>query len=335
MKLCQYTKSGAPAIGLVDSAGEKLIDFAAAWDKLKHTAPAALRDFSVPTEVQTLVEGGERATAAARFVADSLDMPEIAALGVPVADVDLRAPLPRPKRFFAIAVNQDSRRRAIMPDNAHPTYFVKLSSTIIGPRDTIEVPDIGQCGPEIELVVVIGKGGKRIPVEKAMDHVYGYMVHNDITAHEMRKATEWVHIRRPDGTEEHLTYPGRYKNIDTFAPMGPWLTSADEVSDPHNLEMASYLNGEKVQAGNTSGYYYDLPELISHLSWAHALDAGDLISCGTCSPVAPWKSSTIDLGKIGGVLESEISALGRLHNPIKFIEGKQNFRSKRDAEAAS
>lgn len=335
MKLCQYTKSGAPAVGLVDSSGEKVIDFAAAWDKLKHTAPAALKDFSVPAEVQALVEGGEMATAAARFVAENLDSPEIAALGVPVADVDLRAPLSRPKRFFAIAVNQDSRRRAIMPDNAHPTYFVKLSSTIIGPRDTIEVPDIGQCGPEIELVVVIGKGGKRIPVETAMDHVYGYMVHNDITAHEMRKATEWVHIRRPDGTEEHLTYPGRYKNIDTFAPMGPWLTTADEVSDPHNMDMASYLNGEKVQAGNTSGYYYDLPELISHLSWAHALDAGDLISCGTCSPVAPWKSSTIDLGKIGGVLESEIGALGRLRNPIKFIEGKQNFRSKRDKETAS
>jgi 2-keto-4-pentenoate hydratase/2-oxohepta-3-ene-1,7-dioic acid hydratase in catechol pathway len=335
MKLCQYTKDGKRAIGLVDADGKNVIDFAAAWDKLKSGAPDALKQYVVPTELQALVDAGSEASAAARYVNDHLNDAEIASLSVPVDDVDLRAPLARPQKFFAIAVNQDSRRRAITPDNPHPTYFVKLNTTIIGPHDTVEVPDIGQCGPEIELVAVIGKAGKRIPVEKAMEHVYGYMVHNDITAHEMRKSTEWVHIRRPDGTEEHLTYPGRYKNIDGFSPMGPWLTTADEVSDPHNLYMASYLNGETVQEGNTSGYYYDLPELISHLSWVHSLVPGDIISCGTCAPKAPWKSSTIDLGKIGGVLESEVGNLGRLRNPLKFVEGKQNFRSKRNEEIAS
>lgn len=333
MKLCQYSRDGKQAIGLVTEGKQSFVDLAKAWAALKDEAPQELRGYVVPASLQSLIADCERGRAVAAFVDERLDDDQIAGMAAPLADVDLRAPVSRPPKFFAIAVNQDSRRRAITPPNAHPTYFVKLNSCIIGPHDTIEIPDIGQCGPEIELALVIGKGGKRIPESEALDHVFGYMVHNDITAHEMRKTTEWVHIRRPDGTEEHLTYPGRYKNFDTFSPMGPWLTTPDEVADPHDLAMAAYLNGEAVQAGSTKGYFYTLPQLISHLSWAHTLEPGDIISCGTCAPVAPWKSSTIDLGRIGGVLESEVAGLGRLHNPLRFVPGKQNFGGAAVSEA--
>lgn len=323
MRICQYVHDGKQAIGLVTDDRKSVVNLAGGWDAVKGDAPSELRDYVVPRDVLALVNDADRGRAVADYVNGKLD--KLGAQATPIGDVDLRAPISRPGKFFAIAVNGDSRRRAIMPENAHPTYFIKLHSCIIGPYDTIEIPDIGQCGPEIELLLVIGKGGKAIPESEAMDHVYGYMVHNDITAHELRKTTEWVHIRRPDGTEERLTYPGRYKNFDTFSPMGPWLTTPDDVSDPQNLAMAAYLNEDKVQAGTTSNYFYSLPQLISHLSWAHTLEPGDIISCGTVSPVAPWKSSTIDLGGIGGTLHSEIEELGELHNPIRFVPGKQNF----------
>lgn len=326
MRLSQYEKDGKRAIGLVIEDGGKIIDLTAAWNSLKEKAPNG--NYRIPSELLQLITDGEEGRAAASFVNSNLDRAEIKSLAFFVESARLCAPVSRPPKFFAIAVNQDSRRRAITPENPHPTYFVKLNTCIVGPHDTLRIPDIGQVGPETELALVIGKGGKAIPEERALEHVYGYMVHNDLTAHEMRKTSEWVHIRRPDGTEERLTYPGRYKNFDTFSPMGPWLTTPDEIADPHDLAMSTHLNGEKVQAGSTNSYVFSIPQIISHLSWAHTLEPGDIISCGSCPAVAPWKSSTIDLGRIGGVLESEVAQLGRLRNPIEFVPGKQNFSSK-------
>lgn len=333
MKLCQFEHEGRRAIGLVTEDKRHLVRLDAAWKMASASAPAALRGYGVPSELLQLIADGDTGRAVAAHVDAAVAGDPSSFKAIDLDDVHLCAPVSRPPKFFAIAVNQDSRRRAITPPNPHPTYFVKLHTCIIGPHDTIRIPDIGQVGPEIELALVIGKGGKAIPEAEALDHVFGYMVHNDLTAHEMRKTTEWVHIRRPDGTEERLTYPGRYKNFDTFSPMGPWLTTPDEVADPHDLPMAAYLNGEAVQAGSTKGYVYNIRQLISHLSWAHTLEPGDIISCGTCSPVAPWKSSTIDLGRIGGVLESEVGDLGRLRNPIEFVAGKQNFGGAETREA--
>jgi 2-keto-4-pentenoate hydratase/2-oxohepta-3-ene-1,7-dioic acid hydratase in catechol pathway len=335
MKLCQYERNGTRAIGLVVDDYRNIIDLAAAWNQLSASAPQAAKGYAMPSELLQFVSDGEVARAAADHVAATASGSGSSLSRFPVGEVHLCAPISRPPKFFAIAVNQDSRRRAITPENPHPTYFIKLHTCIIGPHDTLRIPDIGQVGPEIELALVIGKGGKAIPESEVMDHIYGYMVHNDITAHEMRKTTEWIHIRRPDGTEERLTYPGRYKNIDRLSPMGPWLTTADDVANPHDLAMASYLNGEAVQAGSTKGYVYNIPQLVSHLSWAHTLEAGDIISCGTCSAVPPWKSSTIDLGRIGGVLESEVAGLGRLRNPIEFVPGKQNFGQKAEPAKAA
>lgn len=333
MKLCQFDRDGARAIGLVLDDKKTIVDLTSAWPMLASSAGDA-SNYVMPSELLTFIADGPKARAAADHVAAAVAGGNTSLPTYQVDDVHLCAPVSRPPKFFAIAVNQDSRRRAIQPENPHPTYFIKLNTCIIGPTDTIRIPDIGQVGPEIELALVIGKGGKAISVNDAMSHVFGFMVHNDLTAHEMRKTTEWIHVRRPDGTEERLTYPGRYKNFDTFSPMGPWLTTADEVGDPGDLAMASYLNGEAVQAGSTKSYVYNVSQLISHLSWAHTLEAGDIISCGTTSAVPPWKSSTIDLGRIGGVLESEVGDLGRLRNPIEFVPGKQNFGSQETAQKA-
>lgn len=234
--------------------------------------------------------------------------------------VTLAAPVTAPPKFFAIAINgRENWERSIKPADPKPQYFIKLRTCITGPKDPVEIPDIGSVGPEVELAVVIGKGGKHIPQAEALHHILGYTVHNDLTAHDLRAKSEWIRLRRKDGSEEQLTYPGRWKNFDTFSPMGPWLVTPDEVPDPHALHLSAHLNGELVQEGSTSDCVYKVPELVAYLSAAHTLEPGDIISIGTVPAVPPWTMAKIDLRRYGGVIDVEIDGLGKLSNPIQAV----------------
>jgi 2-keto-4-pentenoate hydratase/2-oxohepta-3-ene-1,7-dioic acid hydratase in catechol pathway len=237
-----------------------------------------------------------------------------------MADIQVNAPVSRPPKFFAITVNyRENWEKATKPPDPHPTYFPKLNTCIVGPFDPVEIPDIGVVGPEVEIAAVIGKRGKKISSEEAEEYIFGYTIHNDITGHEMRKKSEWIIMKRKDGTEEKLTYPGRYKCFDTFSPMGPWLVTRDEIKNVHALQMTCRLNGEVVQTGNSGELVFKFPFLVSYLSEAHTLEPGDLISGGTCPPAPGWTMLTIDLRRIGGILESEIEGLGLMKNPIKPV----------------
>jgi hypothetical protein len=109
--------------------------------------------------------------------------------------------------------------------------------------------------------VIIGKGGKHIAESDALDHVFGYTIHNDLTAHDLRSRKSWIKLVRKDGSEEQLTYPGRWKNFDTFSPLGPWLVTPDEVPDPENLRMTAHLNDDLVQDGTTADFVFKVPQL--------------------------------------------------------------------------
>jgi 2-keto-4-pentenoate hydratase/2-oxohepta-3-ene-1,7-dioic acid hydratase in catechol pathway len=234
-------------------------------------------------------------------------------------EVSFKAPIAHPPKFFCAAVTRkESWERAIKPKNPHPTYFIKLSSCIIGPYDAIEIPDIGVVGPEVEVAAVISKRGKNIPLEKVKEHIFGYTLHNDITAHELRKTSEWITMIREDGSQEKLTYSGRYKCFDTFAPMGPWIVTQDEFRDINQqaLSMTSKLNGVMVQSGTTAETVFPFIEFIRYLSEAHTLEPGDIVSGGTVLPAPGWSMTTIDLRKIGGTLESEVEGIGNMRNPI-------------------
>jgi 2-keto-4-pentenoate hydratase/2-oxohepta-3-ene-1,7-dioic acid hydratase in catechol pathway len=233
------------------------------------------------------------------------------------AALHLRAPVTAPPKFFAIAINGKANwERSIKPPDAKAQYFIKVRTCLTGPYDPVEIPDIGSVGPEVELALIIGRPGKHITVANAPQHIFGYTVHNDLTAHDLRVRSEWIKLRRKDGSEERLTYPGRWKNFDTFSPMGPWLSTADEVPDPHSLDMWAKLNGELVQQGNSGDVAFTAPELIAYLSQAHTLEAGDIISLGTVPAVEPWTMAGIDLRRHGGVIEAGISGIGALRNPI-------------------
>lgn len=230
------------------------------------------------------------------------------------------APVTRPPKFFAVAINGRANwERSIKPEGATAQYFIKLRTCITGPGDPVEIPDIGSVGPEVELAVIIGKGGKHIPENHALDHVFGYTIHNDLTAHDLRSQKSWIKLVRKDGTEEQLTYPGRWKNFDTFSPMGPWLITPDEIGDPENLRMSARLNDDLVQDGTTADFVFKVPQLISFLSQAHTLEPGDIISTGTVPPVAPWTMAGMDLRKYGGQITCEIEGMGQQINPIKAV----------------
>lgn len=235
-----------------------------------------------------------------------------------IKDVHLCAPVSEPPKFFAIAINGRANwERSIKPADANAQYFIKLRTCITGPNDPIEIPDIGSVGPEVELALIIGKKGKHIKAADAHQYIFGYTVHNDLTAHDLRAKSEWIKLKRKDGSEEHLTYPGRWKNFDTFSPMGPFLVTADEVADPHLLDMTATLNGELVQRGSTSDCVYRVPELIEYLSAAHTLEVGDIISLGTVPAVEPWTMAAMDLRRYGGTIEAAIEGIGALSNPIR------------------
>lgn len=311
MRLCQYDTSDDNRCRVGVYVSDHVVDLAA----------LAGRPFSSMLELIALSARGEFDLDALRDKVKNLD--EAAALrlgGLMLENVHLRAPVTEPPKFFAIAINGRANwERSIKPENANAQYFIKLRTCITGPYDPIEIPDIGAVGPEVELALIIGRRGRHIAAADAHRHIFGYTVHNDLTAHDLRAKSEWIRLRRKDGSEEQLTYPGRWKNFDTFSPMGPFLVTPDEIADPHELKLDAHLNGELVQEGHSSDMVYRIPHLIEYLSAAHTLEPGDIISTGTVPAVEPWKMAAIDLRRYGGTIDVSIAGLGRLSNPIRAV----------------
>jgi len=235
--------------------------------------------------------------------------------------VKLLAPVPDPSKILAPALNhRQGWEKVIRPEmEPHPVYFIKLPSCVTGAFDPIEIPDIGVVGSEVEIGAIISKKGKNIPLEEAERYVFGYTIHNDITGHEMRQTQEWIIVKGQDGTEEKLTYAGRYKCFDTFAPMGPWIVTPDEIKDIHNCKMEAKVNEDLVQDGSSADMVFQFPKLISYFSQAHTLEPGDIISSGTVKAAKGWNILRTDLRKLGGVLESRVEGIGVMKNPIKPI----------------
>ena len=328
MKLCQYEVGGSGIRLGVALADESLIgDLATGYLEYTATHPSTPGwPHALPGTMEALLALGEPGRAAAQAAAHPRAAHASAGglkppMAWPSAQVHLHAPVRRPPKFFAVAINHRAMmaRTKRAPDSTAAHYFIKLHTTIVGPYDPIEIPPIGQVGSEVELVAVIGKGGKNIPLENALDHVYGYMLHNDVTAHEMRRTREWVVVNPGTEKEERLSYPGRYKNIDKTAPLGPWLVARDEIPDPQTILLQTWLNGSLCMEGNTADHMFPIAELVSYISSAHTLEPGDLISSGTVPAQAPWTFATIDYLKHGGVAETEGTGLGRQRNPIVAI----------------
>lgn len=261
--------------------------------------------FNAPS-VLDFLRAGDAAWNAARETLKWLDTRELREVTFALDQVHLLAPIPRPGKVIGIGLNyMDHARETGAAIPTKPIIFAKFSSAVIGPADTIHIhPDITQrVDYEAELGVVIGKPASRVSVDKALDYVFGYTVIDDVSARDIQKGAEygnqWV----------------RGKSFDTFCPMGPSITTRDEVPDAQDLSVGAVLNGERLQDGNTRDMIFNVPTLISYISQGITLEPGDVIATGTPNGVGDARKPPLYLKK-GDVIEIEVGNLGKLINPV-------------------
>ena len=216
--------------------------------------------------------------------------------------VRLHAPLPQPPRIFAIGLNyRDHARESGMEIPTTPVVFFKLATSVVGPGEAIVLPRNSTMPDyEAEFAFVIGKGGYRIPASAWRDHVCGYINVNDVSARDVQfSSTQW----------------SMSKSFPTFCPLGPYIVTADEVADPHNLEISLTIDGERLQHSNTSELVFKIPELIEYLSSITPLLPGDIISTGTPPGVGLGRNPKRWL-KPGETVSVTVQGLGTLTNPV-------------------
>jgi len=227
-----------------------------------------------------------------------------------LSEIHLMAPVPRPGKIICPARNfldHLEEQREYYSGSETPLAFIKVSTAVIGPDQTIVHPKVvKQLDYEVELAVVIGKRAKNISREDAYEYVAGYTVFNDISARDVQFA-EMKH---------GLINLG--KNFDTFAPMGPCLVLKDQLDDPHDLDMELRVNGEIRQRSNTRNMIFKIPDLVHYFS-RMTLEPGDIITSGTPSGVAIFRKPNPERWflKPGDLVEAEIENIGVLRNKIQ------------------
>ncbi len=221
---------------------------------------------------------------------------------VPLSEVTVLAPIPRPSKLICVGLNyRDHAIESNMEMPKVPTLFCKFASAIIGPGANIVLPkNSTQPDYEAEFAFVIGTGGRHIPAEKWKEHVFGYTLINDVSARDVQLATtQWM----------------MGKTFDTFAPMGPYLVTADEVQDPHALDITIRVNGEVLQNSNTRELIFKIPDLVAYISSIVTLEPGDVISTGTPAGVGFARKPPRYLREGDDVIV-RVDQIGELRNPV-------------------
>ena len=224
------------------------------------------------------------------------------------SSVRLAEPVKKPGKIICIGLNyRKHAEESGMAVPTEPVVFFKASSSVVGPNDQIVIPkNSKKTDWEVELAVVIGKRANYVSKEEALDYVAGYVLHNDVSEREfqLERGGQWV----------------KGKSCDTFAPLGPYLVTKDEVMDPNNLNLWLTLNGKKVQDGNTDDFIFNVQEVISYLSQYMSLMPGDIISTGTPEGVGLGFNPPVYL-KEGDVIELGIEGLGQARQEVIDYKG--------------
>ncbi len=212
-------------------------------------------------------------------------------------DVRLGSPIARPSKIVCIGLNYaDHAHETNAPLPPEPVIFMKSTTSLVGPFDDVMIPrDSVKTDWEVELAVVIGKKASYVEEAEAFNYVAGYLLHNDVSEREFQ-------------LERNGTWD-KGKGCDTFAPMGPFMATSDEISDVHNLKLWLKVNGEVMQNGTTSNFIFNIPFLISYVSRFMTLLPGDVISTGTPAGVGLGFKPPVYL-KPGDVMELGIDGLG-------------------------
>jgi 2-keto-4-pentenoate hydratase/2-oxohepta-3-ene-1,7-dioic acid hydratase in catechol pathway len=302
MRLASYRGSnGSPRSAVVvgDPGQERIID-------LVEGSGGRLPD----GDLLALLQAGPAALETARAVADG------GADGTPIGSVELLAPIARPGKLLAVAGNfqahiEEGGGQRVEKAKIVPKLFSKPSTAILAPGKAVRLPTVSDTLDwELELAIVIGTGGRDIPIEKARDHIAGYAIINDISARRMTWGRDdWA----PSGFAEFFDWlNGKWG--DGFAPWGPWITTIDAVKpDPNELEMTLKVNGKVWQHGSTADMIFSPEEIIAFASQFMTLEPGDVISGGTLDGTGDAAGVYL---KAGDVMEGTIGDLGTLTTPV-------------------
>lgn len=313
MKLISYAYAGERRFGAAH--GKLAVDLHRATSvmlrELGEPRPEAAAQARLPGEAVAFLEGGaatlDAAGEAIAWVEQALRGGRESELRseTVIADLEsvrLRAPIPRPTKIVCLGLNyRDHALETNLPIPEVPVVFSKFTTSVIGPGEPILVPrQSEQVDYEVEFAFVIGRGGRHIPARRALEHVAGYTVCNDVSVRDLQMRTgQWV----------------IGKTFDTHCPMGPWLVTRDEVADPHALDISLAVNGETLQASNTRYLIFRVPDLVAYLSSVFTLEPGDVILTGTPSGVGMARKPPRWL-KPGDRVRAQIASLGVLENPV-------------------
>lgn len=286
MKLVTYERAGGPRAGVV-------------VDGRVHDV-AEVGPF--PDTMLGLIEAGPDALARLRDVL-ATTLPG----GVPLGEVRLLAPIPRPPKGvigvglnYAEHVEESARAMDTTREVSYPVIFIKPPTAVTGPdAEIVHPPFTRQLDWESELGVVIGRRCRNVPEADAMDAVFGYTCVNDISARDLRHGGQWTFA----------------KGLDGFAPMGPWIVTADEIPDPHALRVQLRVNGASKQDGNSAQMIFRIPRLIAHLSSGMTLKPGDVIATGSPAGVGISRTPPEFL-RPGDAVEVEVERIGTLRNRV-------------------
>ena len=280
MRLISFHKNGGYSAGIVQNSGVFPLSNAGFEDAVSFIAGGA----KARMHVEGLVK-----SASARDL-------------LPLDSVRLSAPIPRPPKILCIGLNyRDHAKESNMEVPSVPTVFAKYASSVIGPGEPIVLSAATQKPDyEAEFAVVIGRRAKQVQRAQWSDYVFGYTILNDVSARDVQLATsQWT----------------LGKSFDTFAPMGPHVVTADEVRDPHALDIRLSINDETLQHSNTRELIFGVPELIEYLSRMMTLEPGDIISTGTPAGVGLGRTPPRWL-RPGEEVHIEIEGIGSLRNPV-------------------
>ena len=296
MKLAHYSLNGHVHVGVVDAG--KLYD-------LRTPLSAAIPDNWTIDEILSkgLLSSVQRD--AKQAIRDSS--------GTPVESLKLFSPILNPEKILLMAVNYRAHRRESETEGApdEPYLFTKFRNSLIGPDDPVLIPKISQqVDWEVELSAVIGRVGKNIAKEDAMSYVAGYTISNDISFRDLQFST-----RLPNGNTKLGLNWVKGKGLDASFPLGPWLVTTDEVSNPHELQISLAVNGKTRQQSTTGDMVFTIDSIIEYVSQGMTLKPGDIISTGTPAGVGAFTGGPYL--KNGDVLEGTIQKIGTLRNPVR------------------
>ncbi len=310
MKLVTFAQNGLTRIGAVE--GEQVIDLNAAL-KAKLESEGKIRaekisEAYIPTDMKGFLQGGKESLELAKeSVQFALNNESAVQLVFDKTDVKVGAPVTNPGKMICVGHNY---REHILEMGrelpSHPVLFAKFANTIVGPEDDIPFYPISeQLDYEAEFAFVVGKRAKNVSQEDALDYVAGYTIVNDVTYRDIQRRTiEWLQGKAVDGT----------------APMGPWLVTSDELTDPAGLEISLSVNGEERQRSNTANLVFTVQRLVEFLSELMTLEPGDVILTGTPGGVGVAREPQAFL-RDGDVVRIEVDKVGVLENKVRKVEG--------------